>query len=82
VSKEYETRLATDWLGSVDEVVRVVPMFHEVSGLLVCHSYVTVREDPREEIINLGRHIHYVTNPTCEHTKAMSDKTATVNGYC
>lgn len=49
-------------LGFDDKVVRVVPVGQQVSGLLIVHTDVVIREHPREEVVNLSGNIQDVTN--------------------
>lgn len=50
-------------LGFGDELVGIVPVLQEVSGLFVIHADIVVLKKTREEVINLPCHIQDVTNP-------------------
>lgn len=50
-------------LGFRDELVGIVPVLQEVSGLFIINTDIVVLEKTREEVIDLPRHIQDVTNP-------------------
>ena len=50
-------------LGSEDEVVGVVPVGQEVSGLLIVYTDVVVGKRPWEKVIDLPGHVQDITNP-------------------
>lgn len=54
--------------GFNDKVVRVVPVGQQVSGLLVIHAHVEIREHAREEVVNLSGDIQDVTHPATRTT--------------
>lgn len=50
-------------LGFRDELVGIIPVLQEVSGLFIIHTDVVVLKQAREEVINLPCDIQNVTNP-------------------
>lgn len=46
-----------------DEVVRVVPVGQQVSGVIVIHTDVVVTEGPWEEVVNLSGHVEDIAHP-------------------
>lgn len=46
-----------------DEVVCVVPVGQQVSGVIVIHTDVVVTEGPREEVVNLSGHVEDIVHP-------------------
>ena len=49
--------------GAVDEVVRRLPMSHQIRRLFVGDTHVAVVEHAREEVVNLRSHVHDAPHP-------------------
>lgn len=49
-------------LGFDNKIVGVIPVGQQVSGLLVVHAYVEIREHAWEEVVDLSGDIQDVTN--------------------
>ena len=59
--------------GAVDEVVRGLPMSHQVRRLFVGDTHVAVVEHAREEVVNLRSHVHDAPHPADRQTHTHSN---------
>lgn len=51
-----------------DKVVGVIPVGQQVSGILVVHADVVIREHPWEEVVNLSGNVQNVANSATMET--------------
>lgn len=49
-------------LGFGDELISIIPVLQEISGLFIIHPDIMVLKKTREEVINLSCHIQDVAN--------------------